>query len=150
MKIINTILILMISFLLILSCDNQSESRTDEKRDQKSSKENQETSFTIIDTVGYSDIADIMPEPVGGMNAIAEKITYPENAKKEGLQGKVFVKAFIDKRGDVIYAEAIKKLSPECDSVAIKAVMETRFTPGKKDEKEIKTIVFIPISYKLH
>ncbi len=148
MKIINIILILIMS-LLLLSCDNKSESRTDEKTDKKPAKENQETDFSIIDTTGYSDIADIMPEPVGGINAIAAKITYPEIAKKEGLQGKVFIRAFVDKNGEVTYAEVIKKLSPECDSVALKAVMETRFTPGKKDEKEVKTIVFIPISYKL-
>ena len=148
MKIINIILILMMSFFL-LSCDNTSESGTDEKTDKQPAKENQETDFSIVDTTGYSDIADIMPEPVGGINAIAAKITYPENAKKEGLQGKVFIRAFVDKNGEVTYAEAIKKLSPECDSVALKAVMETRFTPGKKDEKEVKTIVFIPISYKL-
>ena len=31
-----------------------------------------------------------MPEPIGGMYAIQEKIKYPEIAKRAGIQGKVY------------------------------------------------------------
>ncbi len=41
-----------------------------------------------------------MPQPIGGLQGILEKITYPEIAKRVGIQGKVFVKAFVDETGN--------------------------------------------------
>ena len=49
-----------------------------------------------------------MPEPIGGMFAIQEKIKYPEIAKRAGIEGKVIIQAFIDENGNVVQAKVIK------------------------------------------
>ena len=49
-----------------------------------------------------------MPEPIGGLYAIQSKIKYPEEAKRNGVEGKVFIQAFIDETGNVVEAKVIK------------------------------------------
>lgn len=92
---------------------------------------------------------DEMPSPIGGVKAIQGKIHYPEIAKRAGIQGRVFVKAFIDEKGSVTKAEIIKGLGGGCDDEAKNAVMETKFTPGRQRGKAVKTQVTVPILFKL-
>lgn len=89
------------------------------------------------------------PGPVGGMAAIQKKITYPEVAKRAGIQGKVFVKAYIDENGRVVKTEILKTAHPTLDSAAVDAVMKTKFTPGKQKGKPVKTQISIPIVFAL-
>jgi protein TonB len=97
----------------------------------------------------YLEKVDEMPFPVGGMKALAQNVKYPEIAKRAGLQGRVFVKAFIDENGDVAGAEIIKGIGGGCDQAAIDAVKATKFTPGTKNGKPVKVQVSIPILFKL-
>ena len=46
-----------------------------------------------------------MPEPIGGIQGIQQRIVYPEIAKRAGVQGRVYVKAFVDESGAVKKAE---------------------------------------------
>lgn len=91
-----------------------------------------------------------MPTPIGGMNAIQSKIKYPEIAKRAGIQGRVYVKAFIDENGSVAQAEVIKGLDGGCSEAALRAVKVTKFTPGRKRGKAVKVQVSIPILFKLN
>lgn len=83
------------------------------------------------------------------MEAIQKKITYPEVAKRAGIQGRVFVKAFINEKGDVVRCEIIKGVHPALDSAAVEAVMKTKFTPGELKGKKVKAEIVVPIVFKL-
>ncbi|MDQ7815833.1 MAG: energy transducer TonB [Melioribacteraceae bacterium] len=89
------------------------------------------------------------PEPIGGIEAIQKKIIYPEIAKRAGVQGRVFIKAFVNEVGDVVKAEVIKGIGAGCDEAAVQAVMQTKFKPGKQRGKAVKVQVSIPIVFKL-
>jgi len=89
------------------------------------------------------------PEPVGGIEAIQSKIVYPEIAKRAGVQGRVFIKAFVNEVGDVVKAEVIKGIGAGCDEAAVDAVMKTKFKPGRQRGKNVKVQVSIPIIFKL-
>ncbi|MEW6195835.1 MAG: energy transducer TonB [Bacteroidota bacterium] len=89
------------------------------------------------------------PEPIGGIEAIQKKIIYPEIAKRAGVQGRVFIKAFVNEVGDVVKAEVIKGIGAGCDEAAVQAVMQTKFKPGKQRGKSVKVQVSIPIVFKL-
>jgi len=93
--------------------------------------------------------ADVMPEVVGGMYSIQEKIVYPELAKRTGIQGKVFVLASIDENGDVKETKIIKGIGGGCDEAAMNAIKHVKFVPGKKEGKPVKVQVTIPIVFKL-
>lgn len=97
----------------------------------------------------YFLAADEMPEPVGGIAAIAQKVHYPEIAKRAGIEGRVFVKAIIDTEGNVVETEIVKGLGAGTDESAIEAIRNSKFTPGKINGKPVKVQVVIPILFKL-
>jgi len=90
-----------------------------------------------------------MPEPIGGIAAIQKKIIYPEIARRAGVQGRVFVKAFVDETGRVTKVTLIKGIGAGCDEAAMKAVKETRFKPGMQRGKPVKVQVSIPVLFKI-
>ncbi len=94
--------------------------------------------------------ADKMPTIIGGIKTIQKNIVYPEIAKRAGIEGKVFIKVFLDEKGNVIRVEVIKGIGAGCDESAVKAVEKAKFTPGIKDGKPVKTQVAIPIMFKLN
>lgn len=97
----------------------------------------------------YFVAVEDMPEPIGGIQAIQDKIVYPEIAKRAGIEGRVFVKAFVNKQGHVTKVEIMKGLGAGCDEAAEKAVRETKFKPGKQRGKPVNVQVVIPIVFKL-
>ncbi|MEJ2104184.1 MAG: TonB family protein [Ignavibacteriaceae bacterium] len=97
----------------------------------------------------YFVAVEEMPEPIGGIAEIQKKIEYPEIAKRAGLEGKVYVRAYVDENGDVIKAEVVKGLGGGCDEAALDAIVKTKFSPGTQRGKPIKVQVTIPIIFKL-
>lgn len=90
-----------------------------------------------------------MPEPIGGIGAIQKKIVYPELAKRAGVQGRVFIKAYVDEKGNVTKVELVKGIGAGCDEEALKAVKATKFKPGKQRMKPVKVQVVVPVIFKL-
>jgi protein TonB len=97
----------------------------------------------------YFVAVEDMPEPIGGIQAIQSKIIYPEIAKRAGVEGKVYVKAYVDEKGNVTKVEVQKGIGAGCDEAAMKAVKETKFKPGKQRGKPVKVQVSIPVVFKL-
>jgi periplasmic protein TonB len=97
----------------------------------------------------YFVAVEEMPAPIGGILAIQKKIVYPEIAKRAGVEGKVYVLAFVDEAGTVTKAQIIKGIGAGCDEAALDAVLKTKFTPGKQRGKPVKVQVSIPILFKL-
>jgi len=89
------------------------------------------------------------PQPIGGIAGIQAKIVYPEIAKRAGVQGRVFIKAFVDEKGDVVKAEVLKGIGAGCDEAAVAAVLKTKFKPGRQRGKPVKVQVSIPVVFKL-
>lgn len=97
----------------------------------------------------YFVAVEEMPQPVGGLTEIQSRIEYPELAKRVGIEGKVFVRAFVDETGTVTNAEVVKGIGAGCDEAALNAILKTKFNPGKQRGKPIKVQVTIPILFKL-
>lgn len=92
---------------------------------------------------------DKMPEPVGGMAAIMGKVVYPKEAMEAKIQGMVVVSGVINENGNVISVKVEKSLGHGCDEAALKALKETKFTPGENKGKKVKVKVALPVMFKL-
>lgn len=90
-----------------------------------------------------------MPLPIGGIEEIQKRIVYPQFAIRAGIQGRVFVKAFVDERGNVFKVELQKGIGGGCDEAAMEVVKNSLFSPGKQRGKPVKVQVTIPILFKL-
>ncbi len=103
----------------------------------------------IIDDEPFIDWAEEMPEPIGGIRAIQEKAYYTEIAKLAHIEGKVIVEALIDKNGNVTEVNLIQDIGGGLGEVALNAVKNTRFTPGKQRGIPVKVKMIIPIKFVL-
>lgn len=97
----------------------------------------------------YLAFADEMPEPAGGLAGIYSLIEYPEQAKKAGVEGKVYVLAFINAEGGVDDVKVVKGIGAGCDEATIEAVKQTKFIPGKSGGENVKIKMSLQIQFKL-
>ncbi len=98
----------------------------------------------------YLAFAQVMPQPVGGLKAIYKNITeYPKIAKEAGIQGKVYVLAFINEKGGVDNVKVVRGIGGGCDEAALEAVKKTKFKPGMQKGKPVKVKMTLPIIFKL-
>ena len=83
------------------------------------------------------------------MEFIAGQVTYPEAAKADGVEGKVFVEFTISETGAVTNAHVIQSLHPVLDSAAIAAAEAMpNWTPAMKEGEPIATTITLPIFFK--
>lgn len=97
----------------------------------------------------YFVAVEEMPQLIGGMEAVMKNLVYPELAIRAGVQGRVFVLAYINENGDVVKAEVQKGIGAGCDEAAVAAVMKAKFIPGRQRGKPIKVKMVIPIRFQL-
>ena len=74
---------------------------------------------------------------------------YPEKAKKEGIEGMVYVSAYVDVKGKVTEAKVEKSTAAVFDSAALAAARKSVFTPAGKDGKPVGAWVTLPYKFKL-
>ncbi len=99
-------------------------------------------------------IVDIVPEPVGGMTAfyefIGSNLKYPEEAKKVGIEGKVFIEFVTDEDGKITNVVCVRGIGHGCDEEAVRVIkIAPAWKPGEKDGKKVKVRIILPITYKL-
>ena len=107
------------------------------------------TSKSFSQDNAYALVAEVMPQPVGGMESLYKNITYPASAKKAGVSGKVYLLAYINENGDVDNVKIIKSLGMGCDEAAIKGVKSTKFKPAVNNGMVVKAKLSIPVNFEL-
>lgn len=108
-------------------------------------KEEVEEIFTIVEDPA---------SPVGGMTAfyqyVGDKIKYPPQARRMGVEGRVFVEFVIDKDGSITDVKAVKGIGAGCDEEAVRILQSApKWKPGKQRGKPVKQRMVLPITFKL-
>lgn len=82
---------------------------------------------------------------------IGQTVKYPTNARRNNIQGSVFVEFTVNSDGTVSDFLVKKSVNAELDKEALRALMSLNepWTPGKKDGKAVATSMVLPISFKL-
>jgi protein TonB len=101
------------------------------------------------DDASYFVAVEDMPQIVGGYGALTKRVEYPDLAKRAGVAGRVYVLAYVNEKGEVVKAEVQKGIGGGCDEAAVKAVMATKFIPGKQRGKPVRVRISIPIVFQL-
>lgn len=114
---------------------------------EKVSKQNpqEETVFTVV---------EVMPKYPGGQDAmikyLSENIKYPENARKNGIQGRVFVTYVVEKNGDISDVRILRGVNEELDAEALRVVSSMpAWSPGKQRGEAVRVQFNLPINFKL-
>ena len=99
-------------------------------------------------------IVEQQPEFPGGMGAfytfVQKKMSYPSQARRMGIEGKVFVQFVVDKQGNITDVVAVKGIGAGCDEEAVRVIKESpKWKPGKQRGKSVKVRMILPITFKL-
>ncbi|MBR6083803.1 MAG: energy transducer TonB, partial [Salinivirgaceae bacterium] len=101
-------------------------------------------------------IVEDMPEFPGGEEElrkfIAENVEYPEDAKAQKQEGKVFVKFVIDKEGNVRDAEIVNGTRFESlNNEALRVIKSMpQWKPGKQRGQNVNVSFVVPINFQLN
>ena len=106
------------------------------------------------DTDQVFQVVEVDPEFPGGMEALtkylSENIKYPEQAKKDKIQGKVYISFVVEKDGSVADAKVLRGIGGGCDEEALRVVNAMpKWTPGKQRNTPVRVQFNLPVVFKL-
>jgi protein TonB len=108
-------------------------------------EEEAEEIFTIVED---------QPTPSGGMAAfyqyVQKNLKYPAQARRMGIEGKVFVQFVVGKDGTLTEVKAVKGIGAGCDEEATRVIEGApKWNPGKQRGRPVKVRMILPITFKL-
>jgi len=101
------------------------------------------------------DVVEVMPQFPGGqiamMKYIMENMKYPEQAMKEGIQGRVTVRFIVEKDGSISDVKPVLSVHPLLNKEAVRVVESMpKWTPGKQNGKPVRVRFNVPVMFKLN
>lgn len=113
--------------------------------EQSSLQEDDSKVFTVVEQ---------MPEFPGGMEALMKflgsNIQYPEKAKNDKIDGRVFVNFIVEKDGHVSSVRVLRGIGGGCDEEAIRVVSSMPvWKPGKQSGEAVRVSFNLPIRFAL-
>ena len=107
-----------------------------------------------VDENGVYQVCEEMPEFPGGMAEcmkwLGKNINYPEDCKKEGVQGRVIVQFVVDKDGSIKDPTIARGVHPSLDKEALRVLSGMpNWKPGKQKGEAVKVRYTIPVMFKL-
>lgn len=99
-------------------------------------------------------VVEKMPEFPGGTAALNEylknNIRYPENCKRENIQGRVLVQFVVEADGKITSAQIVKSVNFSLDAEALRVISSMPiWTPGEQHGVAVRVKFTIPVNFKL-
>jgi TonB family protein len=90
----------------------------------------------------------------GGMETfyrgIAKTMKYPATARRNGVEGRVYVKFIVNEQGALTNASVIKGIGSGCDTEALVACLEQKdWQPARYNNKPVKMQMVLPVTFRL-
>ncbi|MBF1573914.1 MAG: energy transducer TonB [Prevotella salivae] len=101
------------------------------------------------------DVVEVMPQFPGGQIAMLQylmkNIKYPEQAMKEGIQGRVTVRFIVEKDGSISDVKPVLSVHPLLNKEAVRVVKSMpKWSPGKQNGKPVRVRFNVPVMFKLN
>ena len=93
-------------------------------------------------------LVDSMPVLIGGLAELQKRVHFPDNAKKDGVEGRVIVQFVVDEYGIVIDPLILRGLGYGVDEEVVRVIREARFTPGLLAGKAVKVRMALPFTFR--
>jgi TonB family protein len=77
-------------------------------------------------------------------------LKYPDDAVRDGIQGRVMVDFIIDKDGKVTDVRVVRGVDPELDAEAVRVISASpKWRPGRMNGQKVRTSVTVPVEFRL-
>ncbi len=163
---------LALSMMLVISFSSDAIAQTEEKVapppppkeaasvDKPIKAEKKPKQITVIEVEGEQEeppiftVVEDMPKFPGGNKAmyafLGENIKYPDVAKQEGYQGKVFVTFVVEKDGSVSNVKLVRGVHESLDKEAMRVIkIMPKWEPGTQRGKAVRVQYTLPIKFTL-
>ncbi len=94
-------------------------------------------------------VAESMPQLIGGLAELQQRVVYPQEAIEAGIEGRVTVQFFVTKERTVACPKVIRGIGGGCDEAAVKAVEQAKFHPGMQQDELVRIQYSLPIVFRL-
>jgi periplasmic protein TonB len=117
-----------------------------QKPEKKSAKDETENEvFTVVEDP---------PQFPGGQDALTKymisSIKYPQDARKAGIQGTVYVTYVVEPDGSITNVKVLRGIDKSCDMEAARVIREMpKWKPGKQRGKAVRVQFNMPIKFTL-
>ena len=78
----------------------------------------------------------VMPQLIGGLDGLHERVEYPKAARDAGIEGQVYVKFWVGTEGGVLAPHVVESSDDALSEAALAAVRASRFRPGRNRDGE--------------
>lgn len=85
----------------------------------------------------------------GGVAALREAVEYPQAARSQGVEGRVFVQFVVDETGAIESTKVTRGADPMLDLAALEAVSKLSCTPGRQNGRPVKVQMSLPVTFRL-
>jgi TonB family protein len=147
-------------FIAVFSCESSANSKGEfpESVDIPNTS-TQSASDTVLVDLGKDgkevfDVTEIQPSPAGGMEGwmkyLAESLQYPEEAKKQGIEGTVIMTFIINSDGTISDVETLRGVGGGCEEEAMRVIQNApNWTPAQNGGKPVNCRMRLPLKFKL-
>jgi len=99
-------------------------------------------------------VVEQTPQFPGGEKArvdfIKNNLKYPESARKNNVEGTVYITFVVEKDGSVTEVEILRGIEENCNKAALEVVKSMpKWKPGKQRGKPVRVQFNMPIRFKL-
>ncbi len=101
------------------------------------------------DTVYAENDIDTPPAPIGGVMAIYRKLSYPTYARRYGIEGVVRIRFVVSPEGQPTNPVIVHSAHRLLDNAATKALLKSRFEPGRYNDQPVPTQMTLPLTFGL-
>lgn len=100
------------------------------------------------------DIVETMPSFEGGITEfykfVSKHLKYPAQARRMGIEGKVFVHFVVDRDGSLSNIKVVKGIGAGCDVEVLRIINKSpNWNPGKQRGVPVRVRMMLPITFKL-
>ncbi len=94
-------------------------------------------------------VVEEMPELIGGLGELQQKIRYPEMARRAGIEGRVYIQFIVNEQGQVENPQVIRGIGGGADEEALRVVSQAEFRPGMQRGRPVRVQYSLPIFFRL-
>lgn len=97
------------------------------------------------------DIVEQMPSFKGNVDQwLSLHLVYPDEAKKNGIQGRVIVQFVVNRDGSISDAKIVRSVNPLLDEEALRLIKNMpKWNPGKNNNENARCRFTLPVTFKL-
>lgn len=135
--------------LSLSSCGNEMYDQINTSEEAEIIRGGKEPVFEMV-----GELVEQMPAFPGGMATLmkflSENMKYPEQAEKEGIQGRVICTFYVEKDGSISDISVAKSVHPQLDAEAVRVLsLMPKWIPGKRNGELTKVKYTFPIILRL-